>query len=43
MTKALAVAETSGDIARRNVLELALVYEDLMRLRYASAHAQSSA
>ena len=40
MTKALAVAETSGDIARRNVLELALVYEDLMRLRYASAHAR---
>lgn len=38
LIKALAVAETSGDTGRRNMLELTVVYEDLMRLRYADAH-----
>jgi hypothetical protein len=38
LVKALAVAEASGDTVRRNVLELTVVYEDLMRLRYADAH-----
>lgn len=37
LIKALAVAETSGDTGRHNILELAMVYEDLMRLRYAGA------
>ena len=37
LIKALAVGETSGDTGRRNILELVVVYEDLMALRYASA------
>ncbi|WP_460732385.1 winged helix-turn-helix domain-containing protein [Lysobacter tyrosinilyticus] len=37
LMKAVTVAQTSGDTGRRDMLELAMVYEDLMRLRYTSA------
>lgn len=40
VVQALAVAETSGDVGRRNALALVVVYEDILRARYGPADAR---
>jgi hypothetical protein len=40
VVQALAVAETSGDVARRDMLELVVLYEDILLARYGPADAR---